>query len=206
MALFYVFARYRFPIVLVLMLLAAGGILEVLDRVKLRRYRSLAAPAAAAALVLVVSHLPLEDTRRLRAVHYLSAAVELSKDPTQAEMANALYRRALDAAPGYPPAQLGLGVLLARSGRQEEAISDHRKALATWLEYGEARYDPVKCWRLPANFQKPRRNLPRRCVSVRTTRTGQIPVWQGAQRPTAYLRSPVDADRVLEVVPSGTAR
>ncbi len=34
-ALFYVFARYRFPLVPVLMLLAAGGVLEALDRARL---------------------------------------------------------------------------------------------------------------------------------------------------------------------------
>jgi tetratricopeptide (TPR) repeat protein len=140
-ALFYVFARYRFPIALVLMLLATGGILEAFDRVRRRRYRSLAAPAAVAALAIVASHLPLEDNRRFRATHYLSIAVELSKDPMQAEMATEFYRRALDAAPEYPSAQLGLGVLLERSGRHEEAIAYYRRALAAWPDYVEARYD-----------------------------------------------------------------
>lgn len=140
-AFFYVFARYRFPIALVLMLLAAGGIIEVFDRVRLRRWRSLAAPAAVAALAMVAAHLPIEDTRRFPATHYLSVAIELSKDPKQVEAATAFYRRALDAAPGLPSAQLGLGVLLAQSGRQEEAIEYYRKALAGWPDYAEARYD-----------------------------------------------------------------
>lgn len=140
-AFFYVFARYRFPIALVLMLLAAGGILEAFRRVRLRRWRSLAAPAAVAALAMAASHLPMEDTRRFRATHYLSIAIELSKDPKQVEMATAFYQRALDAAPGLPSALLGLGVLLARSGRLEEAIACYRKALAAWPDYMEARYD-----------------------------------------------------------------
>jgi tetratricopeptide (TPR) repeat protein len=140
-AFFYVFARYRFPIALVLMLLAAGGIIEVFDRVRLRRWRSLAAPSAVAALAMVVSHLPIEDTRRFRATHYLSIAIELSKDPKQVEAATAFYQRALDAAPGLPSAQLGLGVLLAQAGRGEEAIAYYRKALAGWPDYAKARYD-----------------------------------------------------------------
>ena len=138
-AFFYVFARYRFPIALVLMLLAAGGIIEVLDRVRLRRWRSLAVPAVDG-LAMVASNLPIEDTRRFRATHYLSIAIELSKDPAQVEAATAFYQRALDAAPGLPSAQLGLGVLLAQSGQEEEAIAHYRKALAEWPDYAEARY------------------------------------------------------------------
>jgi tetratricopeptide (TPR) repeat protein len=140
-AFFYVFARYRFPIALVLMLPATGGIIEVLDRVRLGRWRSLALPAAVAGLAMVAAYLPMEDTRRFRATHYLSIAIELSKDPTQVEAATAFYQRALDAAPGLPSAQLGLGVLLAQSGREEEAIAHYRKALAEWPDYAEARYD-----------------------------------------------------------------
>jgi tetratricopeptide (TPR) repeat protein len=140
-ALFYVFARYRFPIALVLILLAAGGILETVDRLRMRRYRSLAVPAAVGALAIIGSHLPLEDTRRFRATHYLSIAIELSKDPAQTETAMVFYQRALGAAPGFPSAELGLGVLSARSGRLEEAIAHYRKALAIWPDYVEARCD-----------------------------------------------------------------
>jgi tetratricopeptide (TPR) repeat protein len=139
--LFYVFARYRFPIALVLMLLAAGGLLEAFDRAKLHRYRSLAVPAVVATVAILFSRLPLENSHRFRATHYLSIAIELSKDPAQAGMAMDFYQRALDAAPQLPSAELGLGVLLARAGREDEAISRYRKALAAWPEYVEARYD-----------------------------------------------------------------
>ncbi len=140
-ALFYVFARYRFPIVLILMLLAAGGLVEVFDRVKLRRYRTLAAPAAAAALAIAISHLPLDDPHRYRATHYLSVAIALSTDPAQADLAMAFYRRALDAAPQLPSAEVGLGAILSRLGRQEEAIPYLRKALESWPESVEAHFD-----------------------------------------------------------------
>jgi tetratricopeptide (TPR) repeat protein len=139
--LFYVFARYRFPIALVLMLLAAGGLLQAFDRLKLHQYRSLAVPAAVAAVAILISRLPLENSHRFRATHYLSIAIELSKDPSQAAAAMDFYQRALDAAPQLPSAELGLGVLLARAGREDEAISHYRKALASWPAYVEAHYD-----------------------------------------------------------------
>jgi tetratricopeptide (TPR) repeat protein len=140
-ALFYVFARYRFPIVLILMLLAAGGLLQAFDLVRLRRFRALAAAAAAAGLAIAISHLPLDDPHRYRATHYLSVAIALSTDPAQADVAMEFYRRALDAAPQLPSAEIGLGAILSRLGRQEEAIPYFRKALASWPDYPEAHYD-----------------------------------------------------------------
>src|SRR5258706_11571563 len=47
-ALFYVFARYRFPIVPVLLLLAAGEIIRAFDRTRERGFRTLAIPAVIA--------------------------------------------------------------------------------------------------------------------------------------------------------------
>jgi tetratricopeptide (TPR) repeat protein len=122
----YVFARYRFPIALLPMLLASAG---------------LRVPAVVAALAILLSRIPLEDSHRFCATHYLSIAIELSKDPAQAGMAMDFYKRALDAGPEFPSAELRLGVLLARAGREDEAIYRYRKALAAWPEYVEARYD-----------------------------------------------------------------
>jgi tetratricopeptide (TPR) repeat protein len=99
----------------------------------------LAVLAAVATVAILFSRLPLENSHRFRTTHYLSIAIELSKDPAQAGMAMDFYQRALDAAPALPSAELGLGVLLARA--EDEAISRYRKALVAWPEYVEARYD-----------------------------------------------------------------
>jgi Flp pilus assembly protein TadD len=139
--LFYVFARYRFPVALVLMLLAAGGLLRAYDLAKLRQFRKLAAPAAAALAAIAIARLPVENPHRYAATQYLSMAIALSNDPAQAGQATALYRRALDAAPNFPSAEMGLGAILSRLGRQEEAIPHFREALAQSPDFAEARYD-----------------------------------------------------------------
>ena len=140
-ALFYVFARYRFPLVPVLMLLAGGGIVTTIDLVRQRRFQRLAAPAGAALFAILFAHLSLDDGRTASATHYLSIAIALSKDPARAEDALGFYQRALDQDPKFPAAHLGLGAVLARIGKHDEAIAHYRAAIALWPDYGEAHYN-----------------------------------------------------------------
>jgi Tfp pilus assembly protein PilF len=142
---FYVFGRYRFPLVPVLLLLAAGGIAE-LARVRMPNatgpgpVRAIAA-VAAMVLALAASRLPLEDPRPARAVHYAGIATALRVDPTRRDQAIDFYRRALAEAPEYPPAHMGIGVLLAELERPAEAIPHYTAALESWPDYAEARYN-----------------------------------------------------------------
>jgi tetratricopeptide (TPR) repeat protein len=151
---FYVFARYRFPVVPVLMILAAGGLIEVRAALKRRdaagrrRARTLAVAAVAAAAAIAFAHLPLENAREARATHYLDLATALSKDVTRrgspdarGDLALSYYKRALDEAPGFPGASFGLATHLARMGRPAEAIPYYRAALEGWPDHAEARYN-----------------------------------------------------------------
>ena len=76
---------------LVLMLLAAGGLLRAYDLAKLHQFRKLAAPAAAALVAIAIARLPIENPRRYAATQYLSMAIALSNDPAQADQAMALH-------------------------------------------------------------------------------------------------------------------
>jgi tetratricopeptide (TPR) repeat protein len=134
LALFYVFARYRFPLVPVLMVLAAGGIVPA-------PRRELALAAVVAILALALSHLRLDDPRRSSAIHYANIASALAKDPQRLDAALRFYQRALETDPKFPAAQFGLGVVLARSGRPQEAIPYYQAALSSWPDYAEAHYD-----------------------------------------------------------------
>jgi tetratricopeptide (TPR) repeat protein len=144
--LFYVFARYRFPIVLVLMVLAAGGLAEALTRLRSRsRSRSsgrhIAVAAAAAVLAVVISRLPLDDERAARATHYTGIATALSMDQERHAQATAFYLRALELTPNFPQAHFGLGTLLARLNRSKEAIPHYEAALRAWPSHPEAHYN-----------------------------------------------------------------
>jgi tetratricopeptide (TPR) repeat protein len=140
-ALFYVFERYRFPIVPILLLFAAGGLAEARRMLEQPRRRSLAPAAAAAIGALALAHLPLENAHASRATHYAAVATTLARDPARIDSAMEFYKRALTEAPQFPEAQFGIGTLLARMGRTAEAIPYYRQALALWPEHAEARYD-----------------------------------------------------------------
>ena len=129
---FYVFERYRFPLVLVLMLFAAAAFRETKSRT--RRW----APFLAAFVALALAHLPVGDARGSQATHYFAIATAIAKNPTRVEQAKEFYGRALDAAPEFPAAQVGLATLLTRTGHAEDAIPYYEAALASWPDYAEA--------------------------------------------------------------------
>jgi len=138
---FYVFARYRFPLVPPLLLLAAGGVAQALAWAHSRDLRRFAVPSAAALTAIVFAHIPLDDARVSRATHYADVAASLSKNPERLDDAMQFYKRALNVDPNFPAAQFGVGTLLERQGRLEEAIPYYRAAIASWPDYADARYN-----------------------------------------------------------------
>jgi Tfp pilus assembly protein PilF len=140
---FYVFARYRFPLVPVFMIFAAGGLAEISSRKRRSTVypRTLALAAAVAVVAVAFACLPLENEREARATHYLDIATVLGKDPGRFEQSMTFYKRALDQAPGFPQAYFGIGTLLARAGRPQEAIPNYRVALQSWPNDSEIRFN-----------------------------------------------------------------
>jgi tetratricopeptide (TPR) repeat protein len=129
---FYVFERYRFPLVLVLMLFAAAAFRETKSRT--RRW----VPFLAASVALALAHLPVGDARGSQATHYFAIATAIAKNPARVEQAKEFYGRALNAAPEFPAAQVGLATLLTRTGHAEDAIPYYEAALTSWPDYAEA--------------------------------------------------------------------
>ena len=133
---FYVFARYRFPIVPVLMLLAAGAF-AVWPEKAVRPLR----PWAFAALVAAgaVAYLPLEDPRMGRASHHVNVANVFLLQPEKANDAAEFYGRALSESPQSPEAHFGMGMLLARQNRPREAAVHYRAAVEGWPDNADIR-------------------------------------------------------------------
>ena len=136
---FYVFARYRFPLVPVLLLLATGGVVEL--RGAAGRVGLAAVAAVTAILAAAFAHLSVEDPRVSRATHAFDIAAVLAKDPARREQSLRFYERALAEVPGFPPAHSGLATVLASMGRPEEAIAHYRAALDSWPDHADARYN-----------------------------------------------------------------
>jgi 4-amino-4-deoxy-L-arabinose transferase-like glycosyltransferase len=133
---FFVFARYRFPLVLVLMLLASGGVAAWRDR-SARSTR----PWAFAAMIVagVLSYLPLEATRGDRLAHYVNIGNQLLADPRRWDDAAVFYNKALGESPQLPAAHYGLGTLMTQRRRFLEALPHYRTAVEGWPDNADLR-------------------------------------------------------------------
>jgi 4-amino-4-deoxy-L-arabinose transferase-like glycosyltransferase len=129
---FYVFARYRFPLVPALMVLAAGGLAASREANVSKVTRGWA--LAAAVLAGVITFYPLVNRHADRVTHYVNIANTLSGDGTRWDQAKTFYDKALAVSPQSPAAHYGLGMLLAQQHRPAEAVTHYRIAVAGWPE------------------------------------------------------------------------
>jgi tetratricopeptide (TPR) repeat protein len=152
--LFYVFARYRYPLVPLLMLFAAAGVAEARRFIAgqrpdpardgspatrpsgARRGWTLAAVAAAA----VFCNWPLLSTTLMRAVTETNLGSALQADGRLDEAIDH-YHRAIAFAPGFPPAYNNLATTLRAKGQFADAIATYEQALRLRPEYPEAQYN-----------------------------------------------------------------
>jgi tetratricopeptide (TPR) repeat protein/4-amino-4-deoxy-L-arabinose transferase-like glycosyltransferase len=132
---FYVFARYRFPLVPLLVLFAAAAVVEVATHWRTwtpaRRLRVGAVAAATAVACLV----PVTSTERARAITETNLGTALYDE------AAARYRRALEIAPDYVPALNNLGVTLRAQGRTDDAIRTYGDGLRLRGDYPDLHFN-----------------------------------------------------------------
>ena len=138
-ALFYVFARYRFSIVPVLALFAAAGAAEAVRLVRRREPRRLAMAATLAAAGAVIAHLPLSVQLDVEALTYNNLGIALARDG-RVDEATDWYRRAVATDDGYAAAHYNLGVALLEGDDFETAIDHFDRALAIEPEFARAHY------------------------------------------------------------------
>jgi tetratricopeptide (TPR) repeat protein len=153
---FYVFARYRLPLVPLLMLFAGVAILRILDWIGAvldepgghqargdRVTRGL--PLSPVALLIVAAAIvftnwPVLSKTLMRAITENNLATALhAAGRTDAAMAH--YRRAIAIQPDYAPAYNNLGVVLRSVGAVDEAINTYHRALAARQDYPDAHYN-----------------------------------------------------------------
>jgi len=142
--LFYVFARYRYPLVPLLILFAAAGVValpaEMSDVVAKRPRRlkpwSLAAVAGAA----VLANWPMLSTTLMRAVTENNLAVSLQSEGRLDE-ATDHYQRAIALQPDYAPAYNNLATAMRARGRLSDAVAAYERAIGLRPEYPEAHYN-----------------------------------------------------------------
>ncbi|MDA1094346.1 MAG: tetratricopeptide repeat protein [Acidobacteria bacterium] len=125
---FAIMARYRYPMVPFLMLLAAAGLANIGVLIRSRARHELAIGGVAVIAMAVFANWPVFSMGQMRAVTESNVATELQ---TQGDLdaAIALYRDSLTRNPNNAVALSNLGTALAANGQSAEAITHYRRAL-----------------------------------------------------------------------------
>jgi tetratricopeptide (TPR) repeat protein len=127
-ALFYVFSRYRFPLVPMLILFAAAGLTFLRDAVRKAPRRALWAGVAAAVVATVVCNHAMMPEAVIRAdTHINFGNAFLVKGEIQDAIGQ--YEQALQLNPNDPNVPVNLATALLRADRFEEAIGYYERAL-----------------------------------------------------------------------------
>jgi len=141
-ALFFVLSRYRFPMVPLLLLFAAAGLVRgcaLLLRGAGWRQLGLSAFAALAAAVIV--NWPLVPENAVRATTHTNIGIFLAKEAKTPERAIVHFGKALALNPAYVEAHGNLGAVLAIQGETDQALAHLAEALRLKPDYVDAHYN-----------------------------------------------------------------
>jgi Tfp pilus assembly protein PilF len=134
--LFYVFARYRFPIVPFLVLLAAMGLAGAREFFHRASRARIAGCVGAIIAVAVFCNLPLVARDRLRATTHFNFGTGLEAKGLD-EDAIREYRLATRLDSGLAVAHGNLGLLLAKQGRLSDAAVELEDTVQLWPDYAK---------------------------------------------------------------------
>ncbi len=137
---FYVFARYRFPLVPMLVLFAAAGLAALPGWLRVTARSRLVAVAGAVVAALVVTNWPVLSPTLMRAITETNLATALQSE-NRIDEAVRHYQRAIAWQPDYAPAHNNLGTALRAQGRLDDAIATYERALAVAADYPDAHYN-----------------------------------------------------------------
>lgn len=127
-AMFYVSARYRYPLVPMLVVLAGAGVVDAWRAVRAFQGKTMALAALAAAATALVVNLPVNPEHRLNAMAYVNLGSVLARQGKLTE-ATRFFEYARREAPDSGEARFNLGVAYALQGRFEPAVEEYRAAL-----------------------------------------------------------------------------
>jgi tetratricopeptide (TPR) repeat protein len=138
--LFYVFSRYRFPLVPMLILFAAAGLTSLRDALREARWRALWAGVATAAVAMAVcNHAMISEAHIRTGTHINFGNAFLMEGGIQAAIGQ--YEQALRLNPNDPSVPVNLATALLRAGRFEEAIGYYEQALRINPGDAQAQYN-----------------------------------------------------------------
>jgi Flp pilus assembly protein TadD len=147
---FYVFARYRYPLVPFLVLFAAAGLIGIRRFLETNsRPLAIGAVTTVGAMALFVNW-PLLSSDLMRAISENNFGTALQEQGGLDEAA-AHYRRAIEIKADYAPAHNNLGAVLRAQDRVEDAIKHYEEALRLYEDYPTARHNLAAALRARGN-------------------------------------------------------
>jgi len=137
---FYVFARYRLPLVPMLLLFASAAVATLPEWLRSAGSRERAVVVGTVLAAAVFSNWPMLSKPVMMAITETNLAVALQASGMN-DAAAEHYRRAIELQPDYAPAFNNLGVLQRASGNVDGAIRTYEQALALKGDYPDAHYN-----------------------------------------------------------------
>ncbi|HXX47238.1 MAG TPA: tetratricopeptide repeat protein, partial [Myxococcota bacterium] len=135
-ALFYVFARYRYGLVPLLMPLAAAGAMGLYEALRTGALRRAAALGAVGVVLALAVHWPIAPTNGAALTHFSTGAALLDADRLAG--AQAELELAVAAQPGFAPAHSRLADVLRKRGQPAAALAEYDRAIALDRSYADA--------------------------------------------------------------------
>ena len=135
---FYVFGRYRFTLVPLLVLFAGAGLVQVTNLYKQRRWRQLLIACVCLAASAVIVNWPILGITGPGAAGYNNLANAYYKQGRVEEAAKTALK-AVELRPDYGVAHFNLGNIFARQGKFDLAQRHFEEALRLYPNYAELR-------------------------------------------------------------------
>lgn len=138
--LFFIYARYRYPLVPFLLMFASAGVVAAPAWLRTVSRTRVIPVAVATLAVIVVTNWPLLAGGDSRAVteHNVGAALQSSG---QLDAAIARYRRAIAISPNYVPSYSNMGAAFLAKGDIDGAVAAYQQALAIEPDFPDAQFN-----------------------------------------------------------------
>ena len=139
--LFYVSARYRYPIVPILVLLASSSAVRTTQLVKQRQLKPLLIGMVFTVAAIVVTNWPLISMLELRATGHHNMGAALALKESGLELAIEQFDLAVSLKPDYAKAWNSRGTVLTKLGHMDEAMASFNRAWHLRTDFSDPYYN-----------------------------------------------------------------
>ena len=142
---FYVFGRYRFPVVAILVPFAGAGLAGAIELLRRSSRRLRVAAVATVSLVAILANWPLDVRDRIRSTTLYNLGVWSGRQADRQDEAIGFYEAALRLHPDSPMALYNLGNHLRKRGDLPEAEARYREAIRSAPDLDLAHQNLGRC-------------------------------------------------------------